>query len=141
MAGGWLKNLELNEDILRQDPSASLALLAKGTGGFLIDNTNDLARAFGDIDADRRFHYLLTYTPKNASFNGEWRLIAVKVPTRRVQVRARTGYLAVRSPGAIPLLAHEGPALAALEKSPRHTICQSGLARSSSRRPATRASR
>ena len=50
-----------------------MSLLADQTGGFLIDDTNDLAAGFRRIDLDRRFHYLLTYTPKNADFNGEWR--------------------------------------------------------------------
>ncbi len=111
-----LAALERNEDVLRKDPRTSLTLLAQGTGAFLVENTNDLGRAFRDIDADRRFHYLLTYTPKNTAFNGEWRSISVKVPGRRVTVRHRTGYLAVRTPATVPLLAYEGPALAALEQ-------------------------
>jgi hypothetical protein len=36
-------------------------------------------------------------------------------------VRSRTGYLAVRSPGALPLLAYEGPALANLDRTPLPT--------------------
>ena len=79
------------------------------------------AKGFQLIDADRRFHYLLTYSPKNADFKGEWRRIAVNVSRRDVQVRSRTGYLAVRSPGALPLLAHEGPALANLDRTPLPT--------------------
>ncbi len=114
----WTTSLELNEDILKQDPVASLGILANRTGGFLINNTNDLERGFRTIDSDRRFHYLLTYTPANTDFRGEWRRIAVKVPRRDVTVRARSGYVAVRAPGALPLLSYEGPALAALERSP-----------------------
>jgi hypothetical protein len=114
----WTTSLELNEDILKQDPAASLGILASRTGGFLINNTNDLERGFRTIDADRRFHYLLTYTPANTDFRGEWRRIVVKVPRRGVTVRARSGYVAVRAPGALPLLRYEGPALAALERSP-----------------------
>jgi VWFA-related protein len=114
----WTKDLELNEDVLRQDPAASLGILADRTGGFLIDNTNDLERGFRQIDADRRFHYLLTYTPKNDNFSGEWRRIAVKVNRRDVTVRARSGYVAVRTPSALPLLAYEGPAMAALDRAP-----------------------
>jgi VWFA-related protein len=110
--------LEQNEDILRQDPAASLGLLADRTGGFLINNTNALERGFRTIDNDRRFHYLLTYNPKNADFKGEWRRLTVKVPSRSVVVRSRAGYLAVRAPGALPLLSYEGPALAALERTP-----------------------
>jgi len=119
--GKLLDALELNEDNLRRDPAVSLRLLADRTGGFLINNTNDLAAGFRQIDDDRRFHYLLTYTPTNTDFRGEWRRIAVKVSPRNATVRARSGYLAVRSPGALPLMTYEGPALAALEQSPLPT--------------------
>jgi len=90
--------LERNEDVLRKDPRTSLTLLAGQTGGFLIENTNDLAKGLARIDADRRFYYLLTYEPKNTSVDGAWRTITVKVPKRRVTVRARTGYPAIRRP-------------------------------------------
>jgi VWFA-related protein len=110
--------LERNEDVLRKDPRTSLTLLARQTGGFLVENTNDLARAFRTIDADRRFHYLLTYTPSRTDFDGEWRTIEVRVPGRAVEVRSRTGYMAVRTPGTLPLLTHEGPALADLDRVP-----------------------
>jgi VWFA-related protein len=112
------EGLEFNEDNLRKDPSVSFEILADSTGGFLINNTNNLARGFQTIDADRRFHYLLTYTPKNANFSGDWRGITVKVPKRTVAVRSRTGYMAVPGAGALPLLAYEGPALADLERTP-----------------------
>jgi VWFA-related protein len=110
--------LERNEDVLRKDPRTSLTLLAEETGGFLLENTNDLAAAFRQIDADRRFHYLLTYTPKNTAFDGTWRAITVKIANRSFTVRARSGYLAVPPGGTLPLLAYEGPALAALTQSP-----------------------
>ena len=117
--GGKLTELlEFNEDTLRKDPSVSLRLLATQTGGFLIDNTNDLAQGFKTIDADRRFHYLLTYVPKNAAVDGTWRSLTVRVPSRRVEVRARSGYVAVRQPGVLPLLAYEAPALALFERMP-----------------------
>ena len=116
--GKLLEAMELNEDNLRRDPAVSLRLLAERTGGFLINNTNDLAPGLRRVDEDRHFHYLLTYAPRNTDFRGEWRRITVKVPSRSVTVRARSGYLAVRSPGLLPLLAYEGPALAALERIP-----------------------
>lgn len=93
-----LGTLERNEDVLRKDPRTSLTLLANQTGGFLIDNTNDLAKGFARIDADRRFYYLLAYEPKDTNFDGAWRSVIVKVPHRRVSVRARAGYLARRAP-------------------------------------------
>jgi VWFA-related protein len=110
--------LERNEDVLRKDPRTSLSLLADQTGGFLIENTNDLASGFRRIDGDRRFHYLLTYAPRSSESDGKWRSVVVRVPSREVTVRARAGYLAVRSASTLPVLAYEGPALAALERSP-----------------------
>jgi VWFA-related protein len=95
--------LERNEDMLRKDPRTSLAMLADETGGFLIHGTNDLARGLRGIDDDRRFHYLITYAPRNATFDGRWRTIKVKVPTRAVKIRARSGYIALRDVGAVPV--------------------------------------
>ncbi len=118
---GSLAALERNEDVLRKDPRTSLTLLAQQTGGFLVENTNDLARAFRQVDDDRRFYYLLTYTPKNGDFDGKWRTLTVTVPKQRLTIRARSGYLAVRATGAVPLLSYEGPALAALERTPAPT--------------------
>ena len=115
---GSLAALERNEDVLRKDPRTSLTLLAQQTGGFLVENTNDLARAFRQVDADRRFYYLLTYTPRNGDFDGKWRTLTVTVPKQHLTIRARSGYLAVRAPGTLPLLSYEGPALAALERTP-----------------------
>jgi VWFA-related protein len=108
--------LERNEDALRKDAHTSLTLLAEQTGGFLIDNTNDLGKGFQQIHADRSFYYLLTYTPKNADFDGRWRNVTVKVAGRQASVRARSGYVAVRTGSNLPVLAYEGPALAALER-------------------------
>ncbi|MBK5297575.1 MAG: VWA domain-containing protein [Vicinamibacteria bacterium] len=95
--------------------------LAKETGGFVIENTNDLAAGFRRIDADRRFHYLLTYTPKNADFGGEYRRIEVKVERKGAVVRARSGYRADRSLATIPSMAYEAGPRAALTATPLPT--------------------
>ncbi len=115
--GSSIGGMEAMSTALRT-PSAVLTTLARETGGFAIESTNDLAKGLRQIDADRRFYYLLTYTPANGSFDGKWRSITVQVPGRKVTVRARSGYLAVRAPAGMPMLAYEGPALAALERSP-----------------------
>jgi VWFA-related protein len=115
--GGGVGNA--NEMLLAGTTSQVFNRLSRETGGFAIENTNDLAGGFRRIDADRRFHYLLTYTPRNQDFNGEFRRIEVKVGRPDVSVRARSGYLAVRSPGVIPTLRHEAGALAALEAGTR----------------------
>lgn len=105
-------------DLLRKDPRTSLSLLTEGTGGILVDSTNDLGRIFRSIEQDRRFRYVLTYVPQRAELTGEWRKLAVKVKRRSAVVRARSGYMAVPQEGTAPLLAYEGPVLAALEGTP-----------------------
>ena len=125
-----------------QGSGRGLGMLAKETGGFLIDNTNDLASAFQRIDADRRFHYLLTYTPSNTGQDGSFRRIAVKVKRRGADVRARSGYVAVPALGTMPVLRFESNALSALAASPRPTRSRCRRRPSSSPKPdGTRASR
>ena len=114
-----LAMLERNEDALRRAPRVGLTMLSKPTGGFVVDSTNDLANGVRRIDADRRVHYLLTYAPARVELDGRWRAIDVKVNRRNVTVQARQGYVAVRSPGVLPVLVYEGPALAAIDGTPR----------------------
>jgi VWFA-related protein len=114
-------DLERNEFLLRKDPAASLGILAKETGGFLIDNTNDLATAFQRIDADRRFHYLVTYTPRNSTQDGTFRRIAVRVKRRGASVHARSGYVALPTATSMPVLRFEANAWSALAATPRPT--------------------
>jgi VWFA-related protein len=121
LTGAKTVELERNEFMLRKDPAASLGWLAKQTGGFLVDNTNDLAAAFERIDIDRKFHYLLTYTSTNMAMDGAFRRIAVKVKRRGADVRARSGYVAVPALGAVPVLRFESNALSALAATPRPT--------------------
>jgi VWFA-related protein len=104
------------EDTLRLDSRAGLARLSEDTGGFLVEQSNDLTGAFRRIDEDNRFHYLLTYSPKNMDFNGRFRTIGVKVRRPGTQVFARRGYRAVRAPVRASG-GHEAAALALLDRS------------------------
>jgi hypothetical protein len=65
-----------------------------------------------------RFHYLLSYSPKNAVYDGKFRTISVKVKRPGVNVFARKGYRAVRAPAGLPVLTFEAPALALLDTNP-----------------------
>jgi VWFA-related protein len=110
--------MERVEDTLKLDSRAGLARLAQDTGGFLIEQTNDLSSAFRRIDEDTQFHYLLTYTPKNELFDGRFHAIHVKVGRPGMQVFARKGYRALHmrpsaSPGSF-----EVAALALLGRAP-----------------------
>ena len=106
------------EDTLRLDSRAGLARLAEDTGGFLVEQTNDLSSAFRRIDEDNQFHYLLTYAPKNTEFDGKFRAIQVKVHRRGAQVFARKGYRAIRTGRLIDAGSYEIPALALLDRTP-----------------------
>ncbi|MGH9372096.1 MAG: VWA domain-containing protein [Vicinamibacterales bacterium] len=106
------------EDTLRLDSRTGLARLAEDTGGFLVEQSNDLSSAFRRIDEDNRFHYLLTYSPKNTDFDGKFRKIQVKVRRPGTQVFARKGYRAIRRLVGIDAGSYEIPALALLDRAP-----------------------
>jgi hypothetical protein len=106
------------EDTLKLDSRSGLAKLARDTGGFLVEQSNDLGSALRRIDEDNRFHYLLTYSPKNTAFDGKFRAIQVKVRRPGAQVFARKGYRALPSPRGIDAGGYEVPALAMLDRTP-----------------------
>ncbi len=93
--GAWTKDLEKQEQVLSSRPTAVLGRLAKETGGFLLENTNDLGAGVARMQVERTTYYLLGYQPTNAALDGTFRRVAVKVKRPKVTVRARAGYLAV----------------------------------------------
>lgn len=112
--GKYLDALEDNERTLKQDPAVSLSILADQTGGFLVNNTNDLAKGIERIDNDRRHYYLLSYSSTNPVLDGKFHRITVKVKKRGMNVRARSGYLAAPMSDVGPVFDYELPALDAL---------------------------
>ena len=105
-------------DTLTLDSRSGLARLAADTGGFLVEQSNDLASAFRRIDEDTRFHYLLTYSPTNDVLDGKFRAIQVKVARPATQVFARKGYRALRARPVTGAGSYEIPALALLDRAP-----------------------
>ena len=71
-------------------------MLADGTGGFVIINTNDLLSGFQKIANELNEYYLLGYTPPESE-EGSCHTLRVKVDRGGVTVRARTGYCNARS--------------------------------------------
>lgn len=92
--GAWTKDTERQSDLLSS--SVSLGRLAKETGGFLIDNTNELTAGFARMQQERTTYYLLAYQPANTSTDGKFRKVKVKVKRSGVTVRARSGYVAAQ---------------------------------------------
>jgi VWFA-related protein len=93
--GAWTKELEQQEKLLSSKPSAALGRLAKDTGGFLIENTNNLGAGFARMQRDRSTYYLLGYQSTNSSLDGSFRRVRVKVKRPKTSVSARPGYVAV----------------------------------------------
>ncbi len=96
--GAWTKDIERQSDLLSSRAGAVLGRLAKDTGGFLIDNTNDLTSGFARMQQERTTYYLLGYEPTNTAADGKFRRVKVKVKRPRVTVRARPGYVAAQQP-------------------------------------------
>jgi VWFA-related protein len=105
-------------DTITLDSRSGLARLADDTGGFIVEQSNDLASAFRRIDEDSQFHYLLSYSPRNTAFDGKFRTIQVKVRRPGTQVFARKGYRALHAPRTIDTGSYERPALALLDRTP-----------------------
>ena len=111
-------DFERIEDTMRLDSRTGLARLAGDTGGLLIEQSNDLSSAFRRIDEDNQFHYLLSYSPTNTTFDGKFRTIQVKVRKPNVQVFARKGYRALRRSPILDAGRYELPAMALLARTP-----------------------
>ena len=106
------------EDMVRLDSRTGLARLADDTGGFLVENSNNLTTAFHRIDEDNQFHYLLTYSPSNSALDGKFRTIQVKVRRPGVDVFSRKGYRALAASRVGGMASYETPALALLDHTP-----------------------
>jgi len=98
--GAWTKELERQNQLVESRPAAVLGRLAKETGGFVIENTNNLGAGVARMQQERTTYYLLGYQPTNATMDGKFRRVSVKVKRSKVSVRARPGYLAVSQPAS-----------------------------------------
>jgi VWFA-related protein len=96
--GPWTKELERQDQLLVSRPTAVLDRLAKETGGFVIENTNNLGAGVARMQQERTTYYLLGYQPTKATMDGKFRRVSVKVKRPTVSVRARPGYLAIPAP-------------------------------------------
>jgi VWFA-related protein len=77
------------------DNQQALYMLAEGTGGFVIVNTNDLLGGLEKIGKEQNQYYILGYTPAESA-EGSCHTLKVKVD-HGMNVRARTGYCNVKS--------------------------------------------
>jgi len=78
------------------DRQQILYILADGTGGFVILNTNDLAGGLEKIAKEQNAYYILGYTPVETP-EGSCHTLKVKVDRGGSTVRSRAGYCNARS--------------------------------------------
>jgi VWFA-related protein len=112
--GPMTRDMERNEDLMNFNPEGGLGELANGTGGLFISSTNNPGARLRQVDEDLNTYYLLSYSPKNQDFNGQFRQISLKVNRAGVEVQARKGYYALDTSYDTPVLHYEAPALALL---------------------------
>jgi VWFA-related protein len=86
---------EIAETSIHSDTRQNMAELAEGTGGALLPDTLDLREPIREAVESARMHYDLTYAPSNATIDGGFRRIEVKVSRPGVHVFARSGYFAL----------------------------------------------
>jgi VWFA-related protein len=84
-------SFENNTTVLMQ---SSLRDLAEDTDGLSIVNTNSVDAILRRIVATTSSYYLVGYTPANATADGRFRRITVKVSRPDTSVSARAGYVA-----------------------------------------------
>jgi len=72
-----------------------LYMLAQGTGGFVIVNTNDLLGGLEKIGKEQNEYYVLAYTPTESP-EGSCHTLKVKVERGGTNVRSRSGYCNIK---------------------------------------------
>ena len=112
--GAMTKDLERNEDLIRRNPASSLGQLADQTGGLFVSSTNDPGARLRQINEDLHSYYLLSYSPRNKDYDGNFRQTSVNVSRAGLEVQARKGYFALAESYDSPVLANEAPGLAIL---------------------------
>jgi VWFA-related protein len=87
--------LDAGPSVMSTDLQANARHLATGTGGFAMDNSNDLRSALRRVMEDVRSHYEVTYTPDSTNFDGHFRKLAVRLTRPGMTVQSRAGYYAL----------------------------------------------
>jgi hypothetical protein len=72
--------------------TADIGAVAQATGGFLINNTNELAAALDHIEQDGSQYYSIAYHPTNRVYDGAFRKIHITVDPGNYRLRYRLGY-------------------------------------------------
>ena len=82
-------------EITTTEEMGTMTKLADETGGRVFANTNDIGGAVRSAIDDSAFTYTIGYYPDHDQWDGRFREIKVKVKQPGVEIRNRSGYLAV----------------------------------------------
>ena len=82
------------------DNQQIMYMLAEGTGGFVINNTNDMVGGMQKIGKEQNQYYIVGYTPPESA-EGSCHTLKVKVDKGGTTVRSRAGYCNVKSRDAL----------------------------------------
>jgi hypothetical protein len=93
--------------------------LAESTGGFSMENSNDLRAPLERVVEDATSHYEIFYQPKSQNFDGRFRRIEVRVNRPGAILQTREGYYALPMLAGQMLQAFEIECLKALDEIPR----------------------
>ncbi len=106
------------EAIYQTDLQANARHLAEGTGGFAMDNSNDLRGPLEQVMEDIRSHYEITYAPTSTNLDGHFRKLEVKLDRAGLKVQSRTGYYALPMMSGETIAPYELGALNAMNMQP-----------------------
>lgn len=100
------------------DLQANARHLAEGTGGFAMDNSNDLRAPLQRVMEDVRSHYEVTYAPASDHFDGHFRKVEVRLGIPGLRVQSRAGYYALPLVNGEMIAPYEMAALNAINMKP-----------------------
>jgi VWFA-related protein len=85
-------NMQRESDYATRD---AMNALAGDTGGFLVQDTNDLAAGLRKVLKDSETYYLIAYESTNPKRDGAFRKLEVRLDAQRdLRIRTRKGYFA-----------------------------------------------
>ena len=100
------------------DYQENLHNLAVETGGFAIENTNDMRAPLRRVMEEVRAHYEVAYAPASANYDGHFRAIEIRTTRPGLEIQNRKGYFAMPLLNGEPLAPFEFAALTALSRDP-----------------------
>jgi VWFA-related protein len=104
--------------VYQTDLQANARHLAEGTGGFAMDNSNDLRGSLRRVMEDVRSHYEVTYSPTSENYDGHFRKLEVKLSVPGLKVQSRAGYYALPLVSGTTIAPYEMAALNAINREP-----------------------